>query len=84
MDPCKTNDYKLYLFELSGLSAAIQVTSTGEQTVKKAQGESVTIGCTYTIDSADVGELDIEWSRVSQDMTQKDQLVRGEMKGVKK
>ncbi|XP_056628215.1 V-set and immunoglobulin domain-containing protein 8b [Triplophysa dalaica] len=60
---------------LAGLSAAIQVTSTGEQTVKKAQGESVTIGCMYTIDSVDVGELDIEWSRVSQDMTQKDQLI---------
>lgn len=60
---------------LAGLSAAIQVTSTGPQTIKKAQGESVTIGCTYTVDSMDAGELDIEWSRVSQDMTQKDLLI---------
>ncbi|XP_065104295.1 V-set and immunoglobulin domain-containing protein 8b [Paramisgurnus dabryanus] len=60
----------------AGLSMAIKVTSTGSQTVKKAQGESLTVGCTYTVDpSVDVGDLDIEWSRVSQDMTQKDQLI---------
>lgn len=53
----------------------MQVTSTGPQTLQKAQGETVTLGCTYTPASSDIGELDIEWSNVSPDMTQKDSLV---------
>ncbi|KAF4110319.1 V-set and immunoglobulin domain-containing protein 8b isoform X1 [Onychostoma macrolepis] len=60
---------------LNHAALAIQVTSTGPQTVKKAQEESVTLGCTYTLGVADVGDLDIEWTRVSQDMTQKDELI---------
>ncbi|XP_067250440.1 V-set and immunoglobulin domain-containing protein 8b isoform X1 [Chanodichthys erythropterus] len=59
----------------AALTWAIQVTSTGPQTIKKAQGESVSLGCTYTLDAADVGDLDIEWTVVSQDMTQKDELI---------
>jgi len=59
------------------LTWAIQVTSTGPQTIKKAQGESLTLGCTYTVAATDVGDLDIEWTLVSPDMTQKDELVRG-------
>ncbi|XP_026124973.1 coxsackievirus and adenovirus receptor homolog [Carassius auratus] len=60
---------------LNHAALAVQVTSTGPQTLKKAQGESVTLGCTYTLDAADTGDLDIEWTRVSQDMTQKDELI---------
>lgn len=51
------------------------VTTTGPQTVQKAQGETVNLGCTYTPGPQDVGELDIEWSHVNPDMTQRDQLV---------
>lgn len=54
----------------------MQVTSTGPQTIQKAEGESVILGCTYTPSPADTGELDIEWSVVSPDTTQKDQMVR--------
>ncbi|XP_026109459.1 coxsackievirus and adenovirus receptor homolog [Carassius auratus] len=60
---------------LNHAALAVQVTSTGPQTVKKAQGESVTLGCTYSLDASDVGDLDIEWTLVSQDMTQKDELI---------
>ncbi|XP_042586331.1 coxsackievirus and adenovirus receptor homolog [Cyprinus carpio] len=60
---------------LNHAALAVQVTSTGPQTVKKAQDESVTLGCTYSLDPADIGDLDIEWTRVSQDMTQKDELI---------
>ena len=49
---------------------------TGLQTIQKAEGESVTLGCSYTPGPFDVGELDIEWSLVSPDTTQKDQMVR--------
>lgn len=54
----------------------MQVMSTGPQTIQKAEGESVTIGCNYTLSPFDTGELDIEWSVVSPDTTQKDQMVR--------
>ncbi|XP_036434800.1 V-set and immunoglobulin domain-containing protein 8b [Colossoma macropomum] len=56
-------------------AAAIQVTSTGPQTIKKAQGENVILGCTYSESPSDVGQLDVEWSVVSPDMTQKDNLI---------
>ena len=56
------------------------MTSTGPQTIQKAKGESVTLGCTYTPGSSDTGDLDIEWSNVSPDMTQKDTLVRQQIR----
>ncbi|CAM4718974.1 hypothetical protein PO909_018780 [Leuciscus waleckii] len=59
----------------AALTWAVQVTTTGPQTIKKAQGESLTLGCTYTVTATDVGELDIEWTLVSPDMTQKDELI---------
>lgn len=57
----------------------MQVTSTGPKTIRKAEGESVTLGCRYTPSPFDTGELDIEWSVVSPDTTQKDQMVRSRM-----
>uniref|UniRef100_A0A087Y744 V-set and immunoglobulin domain containing 8b n=1 Tax=Poecilia formosa TaxID=48698 RepID=A0A087Y744_POEFO len=54
---------------------AMVITSSGSQTVQKAEGESVDLGCTYTPAAEDKGELDIEWSNVSPDMTQKDKLL---------
>lgn len=54
----------------------MEVTATGPQTVQKARGETVKLGCTYTLDPQDTGELDIEWSNVNPDITQRDQLVR--------
>ncbi|CAG02521.1 unnamed protein product [Tetraodon nigroviridis] len=53
----------------------MEVTTTGPQTVQKARGETVKLGCTYTPGPQDIGELDIEWSHVNPDMTQRDQLV---------
>lgn len=51
------------------------ITSSGPQTIQKPVGDTVQLGCTYTPAAQDVGELDIEWSNVSPDMTQKDKLV---------
>ncbi|KAM9841706.1 V-set and immunoglobulin domain-containing protein 8a [Aulostomus maculatus] len=53
----------------------MQVTSTGPQTIQKAEGESVSLGCSFTPSPADTGKLDIEWSVVSPDITQKDQML---------
>ncbi|XP_056147178.1 coxsackievirus and adenovirus receptor homolog [Lampris incognitus] len=61
----------------------MQVTSTGPQTIHKAEGDGVTLGCTYTPDSFDTGELDIEWSIVSPDITQKDHLLMSYTGGTK-
>lgn len=51
--------------------------ATGTQTVLRAEGESVTLGCRYTPSPLDAGELDIEWSVINPDTTQKDHMVRG-------
>lgn len=60
----------------------MQVTSTGPQTIQMAEGESVILGCRYTPSPLDTGVLDIEWSVVSPDTTQKDQMVRMRMRNV--
>ncbi|XP_029294847.1 V-set and immunoglobulin domain-containing protein 8b [Cottoperca gobio] len=57
------------------VTEAMQVTSSGPQTIQMAKGELVNLGCTYTLGSEDIGDLDIEWSKVSPDMTLKDQLL---------
>lgn len=63
------------LLQHTGIAEAMQITSTGPQTIQKAIGDSVTLGCTYSPGPQDTGELDIEWSNVSPDMTQKDSLI---------
>lgn len=46
---------------LSELSEGVTITS-GEQTmITKAQGEKVTLPCTFTFGPQDTGSLDIEW-----------------------
>lgn len=59
----------------SDVAMAMEVTSSGTQTLQKAQGDAVILGCTYTPGPMDTGDLDIEWSVISPDTTQKDQLV---------
>ncbi|KAI4816371.1 hypothetical protein KUCAC02_008698 [Chaenocephalus aceratus] len=51
------------------------VMSTGPQTLQKAEGERLILGCRYTPSPSDTGELDIEWSVVSPDTTQKDHML---------
>lgn len=43
-----------------------QVIFTGPQTLRKAKGDNVTLGRRCTTSPSDTGELDIEWSVVSQ------------------
>ncbi|XP_014855033.1 PREDICTED: coxsackievirus and adenovirus receptor homolog [Poecilia mexicana] len=65
----------LLLTAMRPRTEAMVITSSGSQTIQKAEGESVNLGCTYTPAAEDKGELDIEWSNVSPDMTQKDKLL---------
>ncbi|XP_071338356.1 V-set and immunoglobulin domain-containing protein 8b [Trachinotus anak] len=57
------------------VTGAMEITSSGPQTIRKPQWDTVNLGCTYTPGSGDTGELDIEWSNLSPDMTQKDKLI---------
>ncbi|XP_061119550.1 V-set and immunoglobulin domain-containing protein 8a isoform X1 [Conger conger] len=77
MDPRNTAAVlcAVMLYLNAGVAVAMQVTSNGPQTIQKAQGEKAALECTYTPGSNDVGDLDIEWSLVSPDMTQKDTLI---------
>ncbi|CAB1318476.1 unnamed protein product [Coregonus sp. 'balchen'] len=63
------------VFLNAGGSMGMRLTSTGPQTIQRAQGERMTLGCTYSPEPSDTGELDIEWSVVSPDTTQNDQLL---------
>ncbi|MBN3294980.1 CXAR protein, partial [Amia calva] len=63
------------------VTVAMQITSYGPQTIQKAQGEQVTLGCTYTPAASDVGPMDIEWFSLSPDMTQKDTLILSYIEG---
>ncbi|XP_030593877.1 V-set and immunoglobulin domain-containing protein 8b [Archocentrus centrarchus] len=65
----------LLLIAIQLRTEAMKVTSAGPQTIQKAQGETVKLECTYAPGSEDTGDLDIEWSNVSPDMTQKDTLI---------
>ncbi|XP_060764317.1 V-set and immunoglobulin domain-containing protein 8a isoform X2 [Neoarius graeffei] len=57
------------------VTLAMKITSTGSQTLQLAQGEQKTLACTYTPGPEDVGELDIEWTLISPDTTQKDEML---------
>lgn len=54
----------------------MQVTSTGPLTMQRAEGDGVSLGCKYKTSPSDTGELDIEWSMINPDTTQKNQMVR--------
>ncbi|XP_026798541.3 V-set and immunoglobulin domain-containing protein 8a [Pangasianodon hypophthalmus] len=65
------------------VTLAMKITSTGPQTLQLAQGDQKTLGCTYTPGPEDVGELDIEWTLVSPDTTQKDNVLLSYSGGTK-
>ncbi|XP_037547993.1 coxsackievirus and adenovirus receptor homolog [Nematolebias whitei] len=65
---------KLWLDQLS-CTEGLTVTSSGWQTIQKAQGEGVILGCRYSPGPSDTGDLDIEWSVVSPDSTKKDRML---------
>ncbi|XP_055062857.2 V-set and immunoglobulin domain-containing protein 8a [Misgurnus anguillicaudatus] len=65
----------LAVFLKANATFALKVTSSGPQTIQMAQGERVTLDCTFASTPEDVGQLDIEWSVVSPDTTQKDHMI---------
>ncbi|CAL8384775.1 unnamed protein product [Gadus morhua 'NCC'] len=80
----------IYLFRViytaflsTGLCRALSLTSEGPQTIRRAVGDRVTLGCTYEWGASDRGDLDIEWSLVSPDTTMKDQMLLSYSNGKK-
>uniref|UniRef100_A0A3Q2QIV9 V-set and immunoglobulin domain containing 8b n=1 Tax=Fundulus heteroclitus TaxID=8078 RepID=A0A3Q2QIV9_FUNHE len=65
----------LFLIATQLRTEALVIEASGPQTVQKAEGESVNLVCKYTLEAGDAGDLDIEWSNVSPDPTQKDNLI---------
>ncbi|XP_047228592.1 coxsackievirus and adenovirus receptor homolog [Girardinichthys multiradiatus] len=61
----------------------LTVTSTGLQTIQRAEGDTVTLGCSYTLSPLDRGEIDIEWSVLSPDTTKKNQMLLSYTRGAK-
>uniref|UniRef100_A0A3Q3BBI9 Coxsackievirus and adenovirus receptor homolog n=1 Tax=Kryptolebias marmoratus TaxID=37003 RepID=A0A3Q3BBI9_KRYMA len=61
----------------------LKVTSLGWKTIQKAEGESVILGCSYSLSPLDTGDLDIEWSVVSPDSTKKDRMFLSYTSGIK-
>ncbi|XP_077943105.1 V-set and immunoglobulin domain-containing protein 8b isoform X1 [Gasterosteus aculeatus] len=57
------------------VAEALQVSPPGPETIQKAVGEKVSLGCTFISGPEDTGELDVEWSKLNPDMTLKDQLI---------
>uniref|UniRef100_H2SII9 V-set and immunoglobulin domain containing 8a n=2 Tax=Takifugu rubripes TaxID=31033 RepID=H2SII9_TAKRU len=61
----------------------MQVTSTGPLTMQRAEGDGVSLGCRYRTSPSDTGELDIEWSMINPDTTQKNQMLLSYTSGTK-
>ncbi|XP_072349727.1 coxsackievirus and adenovirus receptor homolog [Scyliorhinus torazame] len=57
------------------VSNALKITSTGSQTVYVAEHDDIQIGCTFQLEPADKGALDIEWSIMNPDTTQLDRVI---------
>ncbi|XP_060626477.1 coxsackievirus and adenovirus receptor isoform X3 [Anolis sagrei] len=53
--------WSLFLLLLADLASGVTITSTDQTMVTTAQGEKVTLLCTYALAAADEGSLDIEW-----------------------
>ncbi|KAM9788305.1 coxsackievirus and adenovirus receptor homolog [Neosynchiropus ocellatus] len=60
---------------LTGLTAALEITSSGPTSIEKASGQSAKLDCQFTLSPLDSGPLDIEWSLLSSDNQKEDKVV---------
>ncbi|XP_037761675.1 coxsackievirus and adenovirus receptor isoform X1 [Chelonia mydas] len=59
----------------AGLTKGLKITSTEQPMVEKAQGEKVTLPCTFTVSPEDQGPLDVEWVLIPIDNQKKEQTI---------
>ncbi|EMP33012.1 Coxsackievirus and adenovirus receptor like protein [Chelonia mydas] len=65
----------MQLLQQNGLTKGLKITSTEQPMVEKAQGEKVTLPCTFTVSPEDQGPLDVEWVLIPIDNQKKEQTI---------
>lgn len=60
---------------VTGLARGLEIISTGPASIEKASGESVKLGCQFTLTAEDTGPLDIEWCLLAPDNQKEDIVV---------
>ncbi|KAM6097253.1 coxsackievirus and adenovirus receptor isoform 2-T2 [Chlamydotis macqueenii] len=65
----------LVLLCSAGLTRSLSITSGGQLMFEKAQGEKVTLPCTFVLSEEDEGPLDIEWVLIPADNQKKEQII---------
>ncbi|KAM7065490.1 coxsackievirus and adenovirus receptor isoform 2-T2 [Acridotheres tristis] len=65
----------LVLLCFAGLTRSLTITSVDQSTFEKAQGEKVTLPCTFELSEEDEGPLDIEWVLIPTDNQKKEQII---------
>ncbi|XP_056402433.1 V-set and immunoglobulin domain-containing protein 8 [Hyla sarda] len=71
--PCVTS--QLSQGTNTSLLGAITIQEQSIETILQPKGGSVTLGCTYTVDPSETGNLDIEWSQMNPDSTGLDKVI---------
>ncbi|NXG10398.1 CXAR protein, partial [Sakesphorus luctuosus] len=57
------------------LTRSLTITSPDQSVFEKAQGEKVTLPCTFELSEEDEGPLDIEWVLIPADNQKKEQII---------
>ncbi|NXV77141.1 CXAR protein, partial [Atlantisia rogersi] len=57
------------------LTRSLSITSADQTMFEKAQGEKVTLPCTFVLSEEDEGPLDIEWVLIPADNQKKEQII---------
>jgi len=57
------------------MASGLEITTTGQQPLEKAKGQSVKLDCQFTLAPEDSGPLDIEWSLLASDNQKEDKVV---------
>ncbi|XP_068107812.1 V-set and immunoglobulin domain-containing protein 8 [Hyperolius riggenbachi] len=72
-------DLRLALLIVLGLMpawlTAITIEEPSTETITQAKGGTVNLGCTYTVDPSESGNLDIEWAKMNPDSTGLDTVI---------
>ncbi|KAM5129097.1 coxsackievirus and adenovirus receptor-like [Mantella aurantiaca] len=55
--------------------SAITIQESSTESITKAKGDSITLGCTYVVDPSETGPIDIEWAKMNPDSTGLDTVI---------
>ncbi|XP_027305078.1 coxsackievirus and adenovirus receptor isoform X3 [Anas platyrhynchos] len=65
----------LALLGSAGLTRSLSITPADQSMFEKAEGEKVTLPCTFVLSDEDEGPLDIEWVLIPTDNQKKEQII---------